>query len=138
MESEKESERSGDDIRGATEVEKVEGSDLPDANPQVLSKKLANPLAGFTPEQLSSQGETFAAQHGITEDKDVRALRIGAQLAGAENWRTVEGMTDEERSVLEKEEKHAWSNPPKLYLVVLGMLLPRCPWWEMSCVLTRC
>ncbi|MBE3045489.1 hypothetical protein IMZ48_23675 [Candidatus Bathyarchaeota archaeon] len=143
MESEKESERSGEDIRGATEVEKAgatevekaEGNDLPDNNPQTLSKKLANPLAGFTPEQLSNQGETFCAQHGITDDKDVRAFRLGAQLAGAEDWRTVEGMTDEERAVLEKEEKSKWTNPKKLYLVVLSTL-SRCPWWEMSYVLT--
>ena len=65
----------------------------------------------------------------------MRAFRLGAQLAGAENWRAVEGMTDEERAVLEKEEKSKWTNPKKLYLVVLSTL-SRCPWWEMSYVLT--
>lgn len=87
-----------------------------------LSQKLANPLAGLTHEQLANLGDTFSAEHGITDDSDVRDFRLGAQLAGTEDWRSLTGLRDNEREVLRREEESKWKNPWKLYLVVFSML----------------
>ncbi|KAI1816382.1 sugar transporter-domain-containing protein [Poronia punctata] len=84
------------------------------------SAKLENPLAGLSPTELAERGEAFCRQHGITDEEDVRAFRLGAQIAGDMNkYDTVEGLTDSEREVLDREETHKWSNPPMLYAVIV-------------------
>ncbi|KAI1260780.1 hypothetical protein F5Y18DRAFT_419923 [Xylariaceae sp. FL1019] len=84
------------------------------------SAKLENPLAGLSAAQLSQRGEEFCLQHGITGDDDLRAFRLGAIIAGNMNkYDTVEGLTDREREVLDKEVTHRWSNPNMLYAVIV-------------------
>ncbi len=84
-----------------------------------MNQKLANPLAGLGPDRLADMGEAYCRQHGITEEADVRAFRLGAVIAGDENrFDAVPGLTDRERKVLERELTHRWSNPPMLYWVV--------------------
>lgn len=49
------------------------------------SAKLEHPLAGFSPDELAQRGEDFCKQHGITDEEDVRAFRLGAMIAGNMN-----------------------------------------------------
>ncbi|KAI1210457.1 uncharacterized protein F4807DRAFT_67183 [Annulohypoxylon truncatum] len=84
------------------------------------SAKLENPLGGLTPEQLAQRGEDFCAKHGFTNKDDIRAFRLGAMIAGNMNkYDTVDGLTDNERLVLDRELTHKWSNPGMLYAVIV-------------------
>lgn len=49
------------------------------------SARLENPLAGFSPQQLAQRGEDFCKQHGLTDEEDLRAFRLGAMIAGNMN-----------------------------------------------------
>ncbi|KAB5585841.1 hypothetical protein GE09DRAFT_944904 [Coniochaeta sp. 2T2.1] len=83
------------------------------------SRKLANPLAGLSHEQLSSMGEKFARMAGLDSEEDLRAFRLGAIVAGDENkYDQIEGLTPGEIEILDREITHKWSNPNKLYWVV--------------------
>ncbi|TGJ85376.1 hypothetical protein E0Z10_g3390 [Xylaria hypoxylon] len=84
------------------------------------SARLENPLADFSPKQLAQRGEDFCKQHGITDEEDIRAFRLGAMIAGNMNkYDTVEGLTDREKDVLDREITHKWSNPTMLYAVII-------------------
>ncbi|KAI0147834.1 sugar transporter-domain-containing protein [Xylariaceae sp. FL1272] len=84
------------------------------------SAKLENPLAGLSAQQLGQRGQEFCHKHGITDEDDLRAFRLGAMIAGNMNkYDTVEGLTDREREVLDKEVTHKWSNPNMLYAVIV-------------------
>ncbi|KAK4032097.1 hypothetical protein C8A01DRAFT_41473 [Parachaetomium inaequale] len=84
-----------------------------------VSQKLANPLAGLSPERLGAMGEDYARLAGLTSDEDMRAFRLGAMIAGDHNrYDLIPGLTDREREVLERETTHKWSNPSMLYWVV--------------------
>ncbi|KAI1781165.1 hypothetical protein F4818DRAFT_31150 [Hypoxylon cercidicola] len=84
------------------------------------SAKLENPLGHLTPEQLAQRGEDFCAKHGLTDEADIRAFRLGAMIAGDMNkYDTVDGLTAREREVLDREITHKWSNPPMLYAVIV-------------------
>ena len=84
------------------------------------SAKLENPLHGLTPADLERRGEEFCARHGIEDAEDVRAFRLGAVIAGNLNkFDTVEGLTDREREVLDRELTHKWKNPRMLYAVIV-------------------
>ncbi|KAF9877803.1 hypothetical protein CkaCkLH20_04938 [Colletotrichum karsti] len=83
------------------------------------SHKLENPLAGFTPDQLGRLGEEYCGKHGITEEEDVRAFRLGAMIAGNMNkYDTMTELTAQERAVLDAETTHKWRNPKMLFAVV--------------------
>ena len=91
-------------------------------HPRSLSRKLANPLAGLSPTQLSVLADDFCAERDIADESDVRAFRLGAQIAGSDSgWESVEGLTDMERRALWREQRNKWSNPRMLYLVVFSM-----------------
>ncbi|KAI0181331.1 hypothetical protein GGR52DRAFT_567562 [Hypoxylon sp. FL1284] len=84
------------------------------------SAKLENPLGDFTAEQLGQKGEEFCAKHGLADEEDIRAFRLGAMIAGNMNkYDTVEGLTAREREVLDRELTHKWSNPKMLYAVIV-------------------
>ncbi|XDG03259.1 hypothetical protein ABKA04_002874 [Annulohypoxylon sp. FPYF3050] len=84
------------------------------------SAKLEHPLAGLTTEQLGQRGEEFCAKHGFTNEEDIRAFRLGAIIAGNMNkYDTVDGLTDREKLVLDRELTHKWSNPSMLYAVIV-------------------
>ncbi|KAI8264481.1 Galactose-proton symporter [Colletotrichum sp. SAR11_239] len=97
----------------ATAVDKEEQKRLE------ASQKLENPLGGFTPAQLSRMGEEYCEKHGITDEADVRAFRLGAMIAGNMNkYDTMRDLTAQERAVLDGETTHKWRNPKMLYAVV--------------------
>ncbi|XXG97018.1 [Pyruvate dehydrogenase (acetyl-transferring)] kinase isozyme 2 [Hypoxylon texense] len=84
------------------------------------SAKLENPLGDFTPEQLGQRGVEFCARHGITDEADIRAFRLGAMIAGDMNrYDTIDELTPREREVLDRELTHKWSNPKMLYAVIV-------------------
>ncbi|KAF4877176.1 putative polyol transporter 2 [Colletotrichum siamense] len=97
----------------ATTVDKEEQKRLE------ASQKLENPLGGFTLEQLGRMGEEYCEKHGITDEADVRAFRLGAMIAGNMNkYDTMRELTAQERAVLDGETTHKWRNPKMLYAVV--------------------
>ncbi|KAL2021543.1 hypothetical protein VTK56DRAFT_7042 [Thermocarpiscus australiensis] len=85
-----------------------------------FSRKLANPLAGLSPECLASRGEKYARDAGLTSDEDIRAFRLGAMIAGDDvDYDTIEGLTDREKEALRRETTQKWrSNPSMLYWVI--------------------
>ncbi len=86
-----------------------------------INQRLANPLAGLSPAELATRGETYCRDHGITDEVDVRAFRLGAVIAANDNrFDTIDELTAREREVLEREATHRWSNPGMLYWVIAG------------------
>ncbi|KAI1167199.1 hypothetical protein F5B18DRAFT_659266 [Nemania serpens] len=115
---------SGHSDASRTEVENAHGAQgaaLDESKKRRLeaSALLENPLAGFSPDQLAQRGENFCKQHGLTDEEDIRAFRLGAMIAGNMNkYDTIDGLTDREREVLDREITHKWSNPTMLYAVI--------------------
>lgn len=92
------------------------------------SKKLSNPLGGLEPDELVVRATEYCEIHGITEEEDIRAFQIGAQLAGnIEEWNAIHGISEEEKAVLQEEVEHKWKNPRMLYLIVASTCLPITP-----------
>jgi hypothetical protein len=80
------------------------------------SRKLANPLSGYSHEQLSEMGEKYARSVGLDSEEDIRAFRLGAVAAGDENkYDTIDGLTQAEIETFDREVTHKWSNPKALY-----------------------
>ncbi|KAL3437057.1 hypothetical protein BDV09DRAFT_29006 [Aspergillus tetrazonus] len=85
-----------------------------------LNAKLANPLAGYSHEELRRQGINFAITHQIGDEGDIRAFGLGAMLAQApEKFENVPGLTVQELEVLRHEFEHRWSQPWTMYLVII-------------------
>ncbi|KAI5928028.1 sugar transporter-domain-containing protein [Camillea tinctor] len=104
------------------EVENRLSSNLDEEHRKRLeaSARLEHPLAGLTTEELSRRGEEYCAKHSITAEDDVRAFRLGAVIAGNYNqYDAIDGLTADERSALEREITHKWSNPAMLYAVIV-------------------
>jgi len=85
-----------------------------------LNLKIANPLSGYNAQQLGDMGEQYCRENQLGEDDDIRAFRLGAQVAkdplrAAE----VEGLTEEERRIFQDEVDHRWRQPKLLYLVIV-------------------
>ncbi|KAL5417013.1 hypothetical protein PMIN06_002925 [Paraphaeosphaeria minitans] len=86
-----------------------------------LNARLANPLQGYTYNELQKMGRAYAHGVALNETEDVRAFEIGACLAREPTYlrhATRLGVTDEELAVLEHELSHRWAQPRLLYLVV--------------------
>ncbi|OOF94884.1 hypothetical protein ASPCADRAFT_171253 [Aspergillus carbonarius ITEM 5010] len=84
-----------------------------------LNAKLANPLAGYTQEELRQQGINFAITHQMGDEEDIRAFAMGAMLAQVpEKYAEVPGLAPEELEVLENEYAHRWSQPWTMWLVI--------------------
>ncbi|KAK3304591.1 uncharacterized protein B0T15DRAFT_247821 [Chaetomium strumarium] len=104
--------------QGAAIPAGTDGQGFPDER-LAASRKLANPLAGLTPERLAAMGEDYARLAGLTSEEDLRAFRLGAMIAGDQTRvDAVPGLTEREREVLERETTHKWSNPRMLYWVI--------------------
>ncbi|PYH87859.1 MFS sugar transporter [Aspergillus ellipticus CBS 707.79] len=85
-----------------------------------LNAKLANPLAGYTQDELRHQGINFAITHQIGDEEDIRAFAMGAMLAQVpEKFAEVPGLTPEELEVLRNEYTNRWSQPWTMYLVIV-------------------
>jgi len=87
-----------------------------------INARLANPLQRYSHHELQKMGRSYANDNGLAERDDIRALEIGACLArDADNLRHAKrlGVTDEELLVLEREITHRWSQPLRMYLVIV-------------------
>lgn len=86
------------------------------------SKRLANPLAGLTPEELKQQAAVFCSTHGITDDDDRRAFQLGAVLAGDPLCAPRLGdLTRYEEASLHQETHDRWKSLPGMaWFVVVG------------------
>ncbi|CZR53000.1 probable transporter (major facilitator superfamily) [Phialocephala subalpina] len=85
-----------------------------------INAKIANPLAGLTHAELRQKGEAYVREHQIGDDEDIRAFQLGAILAQDPNRHAeIEGLTENERTVLAKEISSKWSQPNLLYLVII-------------------
>lgn len=85
-----------------------------------LNLKLANPLGAYSAKQLGDLGEQYCRENALGEDDDIRAFRLGAQVAKDPlNHAKVEGLTDEEKRIFQDEVDHKWRQPKLLYLVIV-------------------
>lgn len=97
------------------------GPAIPAAREKALrnvNAKLANPLAGYTLEELQEMGAKYARENDMIEFED--DFRKGAMLAqNPKAFDTLPLLTDEERDLLEREFTHKWSHPATLYHMVI-------------------
>lgn len=85
-----------------------------------INARLANPLAGFSQQQLTQKGLEFAMKHGMKGPEDVRAFKLGARLAQDFNaYRHIEELSAQEFNAIEHEFTHKWSLPWSLILVIV-------------------
>lgn len=85
-----------------------------------LNAKLANPLAGYTHQELAEKGESYCRSKEIGDEEDVRAFRLGAILAqNPEGYAEVDGLSEEEQRICGEEVTKRWSQPKLLYLVIV-------------------
>jgi hypothetical protein len=85
-----------------------------------LNAKLANPLDGYTHDELRKQGVRFAITHQMGDEEDIRAFEMGAVLAQApERFEEIEGLTQQELEALRKEFSSRWSQPILMYVVIV-------------------
>lgn len=81
--------------------------------------KLANPLGHLNWEDLGDMGEQYCRENCLGEADDIRAFRLGAQVAKDPlNFQRVAGLTEEEKTIFADEIAHKWRQPKKLYLVI--------------------
>jgi hypothetical protein len=83
-----------------------------------INAKLANPLSGYSRDQLQEMGATYARNHDMAEFED--DFRKGAMLAQDPSaFETLPLLTDDERNILRREVTHRWSHPMSLYHMVI-------------------
>ncbi|KAF5858509.1 hypothetical protein ETB97_004305 [Aspergillus alliaceus] len=79
--------------------------------------KIKNPLADLTPDQVLRDVTDFANEHELTDI--LPHLRKGALIArDPDNFRTVDGMTDADITVIDNETLHKWRHPWPLYFTI--------------------
>jgi len=115
-------------LDGKTEIENhsVRGSGIGKENVDAdqlranINAKIANPLAGFSHNELAIKGEEYARNNYIGVEEDIRAFRLGAILAQDPNRHAeVDELSPDEKEVLRKEIESKWSQPKLLYLVIV-------------------
>lgn len=85
-----------------------------------INLKLANPLGPYTMGQLADMGEQYCRENCLGEEDDIRAFRLGAQVAKDPlRFEHVGALSPEEKQIFQDEIDHKWRQPKKLYLVVL-------------------
>lgn len=83
-----------------------------------INAKLANPLAGYSLEQLQEMGATYARENDMVEFED--DFRKGAMLAqDPKAYDTLPLLDDADRDILNREFTHKWSHPATLYHMVI-------------------
>jgi Sugar (and other) transporter len=109
-----------DDLHHSVAYSKRESVSAAERARRNLNARLANPLAGMSHETLMRRGEHYARRNDIGDEDDVRAFKIGAVLAqDPEKFEQVEGIHEDEMTVLRKEFSSRWSQPPLMYLVIV-------------------
>ncbi|KAB2575275.1 hypothetical protein BFW01_g11070 [Lasiodiplodia theobromae] len=83
-----------------------------------VTGEIQNPLAGISKERLFHDVETFAQNHQLTDI--LPDLRKGALVAqAADEFETVEELSEEDLKVLRSEKNHRWQHPKALYFTIL-------------------
>lgn len=108
-----------------------------------INAKLANPLSGFTHDQLMEQGEAYARAHGMEHLVD--EFRKGAVLAQDHKaYDRLPFLSGQEKAALHREQTKKWQHPRQLYYMVVmcsvaaavqGMGTPSSPCWRCRDVL---
>jgi len=97
-------------------VEKFEGTRRrpTDFNMEKLSATFENPLANIPKDQLLSDVEMFCKQHNLQEYMD--EFKRGALVAQSPSEaHTLHELSSDDKSALEREQTHRWSQPWQLY-----------------------
>lgn len=87
-----------------------------------VNAKLANPLAGYSHAELEEQGTAYAQKYlaGDADEEDIRAFAKGAVLAqDPSKYDMIHGTTPQEIEILKKEFTNRWSQPWRMYLVII-------------------
>ncbi|KAH8119191.1 proton myo-inositol cotransporter [Phellopilus nigrolimitatus] len=83
-----------------------------------VNAKLANPLSGFTQEQLMTDAVAFANKYGLGHLSEMFAK--GALVAQDPlAFESLDLLTEEEKEALRREQTHRWSQPLTLYWMVI-------------------
>ena len=87
---------------------------------QSLNAKLANPLAGFSKEELRIKGREYAVEHSLANEEDLKAFEVGAMLAqDPDSYEECQDISASDMDVLKKEFSNRWSQPKLLYLIIV-------------------
>jgi hypothetical protein len=85
-----------------------------------INMRIANPLGGYSAQELGDMGEKYCRENQLGDDEDIRAFRLGAQVAKDPlKHAEVDGLTDEEKTIFQDEVDHKWRQPRLLYLVIV-------------------
>lgn len=99
----------------------VTGDKGPRRDSVTEAQKLKNPLVGFTREDVLADADAFVTQKGLEEHRDV--FRTGALLAQHMNtpsaWEQIDGISEEDRYRLRREETNRWDQPFQLYFLCI-------------------
>lgn len=90
----------------------------PSQSTENINAKLANPLAGWSHEQLMNGGKQFAESHGLEELVEV--FQKGALVAQDPlAFEDLPMLDDDDRYILRREVTHKWDQPKTLYYLVI-------------------
>ena len=102
------------DDTGAANVEHAGARANVAKNTEKLSKAFENPLSGLTKEELLANVDDFCRRFKLTDFRET--FHKGALIAQDPDSRdNLPGLTEDERTVLEREHTHRWSQPFTLY-----------------------
>ena len=88
------------------------------ASTENLNAKLANPLAGFSHEQLLADAEEFAKTHELAEYAET--IQKGALVAQDPTaFESLTQLDEQDKAVLRRELTHRWDQPWQLYYLVI-------------------
>lgn len=80
---------------------------------------LRNPLIGMSREDILKDVDAFVDEKNLSEHRE--EFRKGALVAQVGNvqdaFETIDGLTEDEKEVLRREETHRWSQPFMLYFL---------------------
>lgn len=113
MDGEKEEYGSSKNHGSAENLESTKRSPT-DVNMEKLSAAFENPLAGIPREQLMKDVETFCKQFNLMEH--IEDFKKGALISQSpENAQSLEQLSAEDKTTLEREHTHRWTQPWQLY-----------------------
>lgn len=98
---------------------------LPEKARRNINAKLANPLSGYTHNELMVMGATYARDHGMPDlEEDFKKGALIAQDPAA--FETLPLLSDADKDILRREITHKWSHPMSLYHLVVMCSMAAC------------
>lgn len=83
-----------------------------------VNARLANPLAGFTKDQLYANAARFCTEKGLEEYTET--IQKGALVAqNPMDFESMDELSLEDKRALREEVTHKWKQPKRLYLMVI-------------------